>query len=55
MAGGVVQEGCKIKGVALQDWVRPLFADLLVLIGDHACAQATFNAAVVATLAGLKA
>jgi hypothetical protein len=26
-----------IKGVELQEWARPLFADLLIVNGDHKC------------------
>ncbi|MGD9145135.1 MAG: hypothetical protein PVI80_06215, partial [Anaerolineae bacterium] len=43
-----------IKEVELQKWARPLFADLLIVNGDHKCPQGTFNARHVATLAGLK-
>jgi hypothetical protein len=44
-----------IKEVELQEWARPLFADLLIVNGDHKCPQGTSNARHVATLAGLKA
>jgi hypothetical protein len=44
-----------IKEVELQKWARPLFADLLIVNGDHKCPQGTSNARHVATLAGLKA
>ena len=29
----------KIKGVELQDWAQPLFADLLMVSGDTVCPQ----------------
>jgi len=29
----------EIKGVELQKWARPLFADLLIVNGDHECPQ----------------
>jgi hypothetical protein len=32
-----------IKGVELQEWARPLFADLLIVNGDHKCPQGTSN------------
>ncbi|MFC2037342.1 recombinase family protein [Chloroflexota bacterium] len=43
-----------IKEVELQKWARPLFADLLIVNGDHKCPQGTSNARHVATLAGLE-
>jgi hypothetical protein len=42
-----------IREVELQKWARPLFADLLIVNGDHVC-QGTSSAYHVATLAGLK-
>ena len=45
---GIIQE------VELQEWARPLFADLVIVNGDHECPQGTSNARHVATLAGLE-
>ena len=50
----LVDNETKIKGVELQDWAQPLFADLLMVSGDHECPQGTSSAHRVATLAGLK-
>ena len=33
----------KIKGVELQDWAQPLFADLLMVSGDTVCPQGNSN------------
>jgi hypothetical protein len=33
----------KIKGVKLQDWAQPLFADLLMVSGDTVCPQRDSN------------
>ena len=35
--------GGRIEGVGLQDWARPLFADLLMVSGDTVCPQGNSN------------
>ena len=39
----LIGPGSEIKGVRLQDWARPLFADLLTLGGDTVCPQGNSN------------
>jgi len=42
----------RIKGVKLQDWAQPLFADLLMVSGDTACQGVTYQKPVTAPSLG---